>query len=128
MNIFCSANGTIFHVDTEPIYQGSVGVNKIRFIGQFPSSSQVLMRYCLPKGVWTTPIYLTHIPDVAEVEAPNGGKFNVWEGVIGATPKGKDDSGQVLYDLDYTITEHFGQASILSRAYLWKTPILPSLI
>ena len=117
MNIFCSANGTIFHVDTEPIYQGSVGVNKIRFIGQFPSSSQVLMRYCLPNGVWTTPIYLTHIPDVAEVEAPNGGKFNVWEGVIGATPKGKDDSGQVLYDLDYTITEHFGQASIQFDVY-----------
>ena len=124
MNIFCRADGTIFHVDTEPIYQGSVGVNKIRFIGQFPKSAQVLMSYTLPNGNTTHPKLMTAVADVAEVNAPDGGKFSVWESYIGASPKTDDngnilksDDGQVLYDLDYTITEYFGKLQVQFYVY-----------
>lgn len=132
MNIFCSANGTIFHVDPEPIYQGSVGVNKVRFIGQFPSSSQVLMSYKLPQGDYTMPKFMASVAELQEVQAPNGGKFSVWEALIGASPKidtetgqvVKDENGQVLYDLDYTITQDYGTATLQFFVYGAGTAVL----
>lgn len=119
MNIYCSSDGTIFHVDTERIYQGSAGVNKVRFIGQFPSNAQVLVSYKLPNGVLKGPKILTPIATLEEVKTANGGIFSVWETVIGATPRlgtdkkpltEIDDKGNVktVYDLDYTITENYG--------------------
>ena len=119
MNIYCSSDGTIFHVDTERIYQGSAGVNVVRFIGRFPSNAQVLVSYKLPNGALTGPKILTPIAEIEEIKSANGGIFSVWETVIGATPRiGSDkkplteidDKGNVktVYDLDYTITENYG--------------------
>ena len=123
MNIFCNSSGEIFHVIPEKIFQGSAGVNKVYFIGQFPSSAQVLMAYTLPNGIPTTPKMLAINKQMEEVQAPNGGKFSVWEGVIGASPKVidgqvvKDDSGSVVYDLDFTITENYGTAKMQFYVY-----------
>lgn len=123
MNIFCNSNGVIFHVIPEKIFQGSAGVNKVYFIGQFPSSAQVLMAYTLPNGIPTSPKMLILNKQMEEVQAPNGGKFSVWEGVIGASPKiadgqvVKDDSGNVVYDLDFTITENYGIATMQFYVY-----------
>lgn len=116
MNIFCNSDGVIFHVIPDRIFQGSAGVNKIYFIGQFPSSAQVLMAYHLPNGISTTPKMLTPVPQAQELQSADGGKFSVWEGRIGASPKVedgqvvKDKNGNVVYDLDYTITENYGTA------------------
>jgi hypothetical protein len=58
-----------------------------------------------------------------EVQAPNGGKFAVWEGRIGASPKVEngqvvtDENGNIVYDLDYTITENYGTATIQFFVY-----------
>lgn len=118
MNIFCNSEGVIFHIDKERIFQGSAGVNKIYFVGQFPTSAQVLMSYELPNGTLTTPKMLTFVSELQEVETENGGRFGVWEGCIGATPRiedgafVKDDKGNIVYDLDYTITEHYGTATM----------------
>lgn len=125
MNIFCNDNGKILYVDPQKIYQNSAGVNTIRFIGRFPSSAQVLMAYQLPQGDWTMPKMLAFVKEIEGVQAPNGGNFSVWEGIIGASPKidtetGKimtDENGQVLYDLDYTITENYGTANLQFYVY-----------
>lgn len=125
MNFYCNSGGTIFHVDPERIFQGSAGVNTIRFIGRFPSSAQVLLAYKLPNGNLTSPKVLTLVDELAEVEAPdNGGKFSVWETVLGAVPRLdsngrvlKDDNGNVVYDLDFTITENYGTATLQFFVY-----------
>lgn len=125
MNFYCNSGGTIFHVDPERIFQGSAGVNTIRFIGRFPSSAQVLLAYKLPNGNLTSPKVLTLVDELAEVEAPdNGGKFSVWETVLGAVPRLdsngrvlKDDNGNVVYDLDFTITETYGTVTLQFFVY-----------
>ena len=68
MNIYCRSDGKIFHVDPERIYQGSMGVNTVRFIGQFPSSAQVLVAYKLPNGNLTSPKVLTHVAEFEEIK------------------------------------------------------------
>lgn len=130
MNIFCNDSGKILGVNPEPIYQNSAGVNIIRFIGQFPTSAQVLMAYKLPNGDWLPPKMLAFVQEV-EVAKVDGGKFGVWEGRIGATPKideetgqvVKDENGQVLYDLDYTITQYSGTATIQFYVYAKNGPL-----
>lgn len=124
MNIFCRSDGKILHIDPEVVYQGSMGVNTIRFIGQFPSSAQVLCAYKLPNGNMTSPKVLTHVPTREEIKAPDGGVYNVWETRIGATPKigddGKplmDENGHIIYDLDKTITEHYGEVLVQFYVY-----------
>ena len=128
MNIYCSSDGTIFHVDTERIYQGSAGVNIVRFIGQFASTAQVLVSYKLPNGVLKGPKILTPIATLEEVKTANGGVFSVWETVIGAALRlgadGKplteiDDKGNVktVYALDYTITENYGTVEMQFFVY-----------
>ena len=128
MNIYCNSDGTIFHVDPVKIYQGSAGVNRVRFIGQFPSNAQVLVSYKLPNGVLKGPKILTPIATLEEVKTANGGVFSVWETVIGAAPRlgsdGKplteiDDKGNVktVYDLDYTITENYGTVEMQFFVY-----------
>lgn len=120
MNIYCRGDGYIFHIDPERIYQGSAGVNTIRFIGCFPSTAQVLVSYKLPNGLLTSPKILTFVSKLEEVSAPeNGGKYSVWETVLGAVPRldidGKvlqDGNGNIVYDLDYTITENYGTAEM----------------
>ena len=124
MNIFCRSDGKILHIDPEAVYQGSMGVNTIRFIGQFPSSAQVLCAYKLPNGNMTSPKVLTHVPTREEIKAPDGGVYNIWKTRIGATPKiggdGKpltDENGHIIYDLDKTITEHYGE--VLAQFYVY---------
>lgn len=120
MNIYCRGDGYIFHIDPERIYQGSAGVNTIRFIGCFPSTAQVLVSYKLPNGLLTSPKILTFVSKLEEVSAPeNGGKYSVWETVLGSVPRldidGKvlqDGNGNIVYDLDYTITENYGTAEM----------------
>lgn len=137
MNIFCNAGGTIFHVDTEPIHQGSLGVNKIRLIGQFPSYSQVLMAFTLPDGTVTKPRYLAKAGELDEIKVENGTSFTVWEGLIGATPKikitvegntlkaepVKDSNGKIVYDLDYTLTEYYGDVDVQFFVYSSGVPV-----
>lgn len=125
MNFFCDSGGRIFHVDPERVFQGSAGYNTIRFIGQFPSSSQVLVAYKLPNGVWTNPYYLplAQVSELNEVQGPNGGIYSVWEGKLGAVPKvengiiQKDDNGNVIYQLDYTLTENYGDVTVQFYVY-----------
>ena len=131
MNIYCSSDGTIFHVDTERIYQGSAGSNTVRFIGQFPSNAQVLVAYKLPNGVLKGPKILTPIAELEEINSTTGGIFSVWETVIGATPKidaygnilTKD--GKTVYDLDYSITENFGIVEMQFFVYPSGEAIIP---
>ena len=123
MNIFCNSEGVIFNVTSERIFQGSAGANKIYFIGQFPASSQVMMSYHLPNGVLTHPKLLTPLSEITELQSPNGGKFSIWEGCIGASPQikdgqiVKDGNGNIVYDLDYSITENHGRATIQFYVY-----------
>lgn len=124
MNIYCRSDGKIFHVDPERIYQGSMGVNTVRFIGQFPSSAQVLVAYKLPNGNLTSPKVLTHVAEFEEIKTEDGGVFSVWETRIGAVPKIDDDghpltdrNGRLIYDLDKTITEYSGEASMQFYVY-----------
>ena len=130
MNIYCNSNGSIFHVDPSRVFQGSVGVDVVRFIGRFPSSAQVLMAYKLPNGTWTSPKMLTLVAELEEIQDANGGTFAVWEGRIGASPKidengaiVKDENGNVVFDLDYTITENYGTATIQFFVYGATAPI-----
>ena len=123
MNIFCDAKGNIFYADAEKIYQGAVGVNEICFIGEFPSSAQVLMAYKLPNGDYKAPIMLTRVHGFNEVQLSNGGKWTMWKGRVGAVPQiedGKyvtDENGNIVYDLDHTITEYSGTASVRFFVY-----------
>lgn len=125
MNIYCRSDGVVFHVDPERIFQGSVGANVIRFIGAFPSSAQVLMAYKLPNGVYKSPKMLTPVAEFEQMQSPDGVNFSVWEGRIGATPKldsngnllYDENTGMALYDLDYSITENYGDASITFYVY-----------
>ena len=123
MNIFCDAKGNIFYADAEKIYQGAVGVNEICFIGEFPSSAQVLMAYKLPNGDYKAPIMLTRVHGFNEVQLSNGGKWTMWKGRVGAVPKIEDDkyvtdeNGNIVYDLDHTITEYSGTASVRFFVY-----------
>lgn len=124
MNFYCDSGGVIFHVDPERIFQGSAGVNKIRFIGQFPSNAQVLVSYKLPNGIWTVPKYMTFVSALEEVQAPNGGIFCVWESLLGATPKVDSSGAPVLvdgvqqYELDYTITQNAGTVDVQFFVYV----------
>ena len=132
MNIYCNSNGSIFHVDPSRIFQGSVGVNVVRFIGRFPSSAQVLMAYKLPNGVWTSPKMLAPVAELEEIQDASGGKYSVWEGRIDASPKidpttgeiVKDENGNVVFDLNYTITENYGTALIQFFVYGATAPII----
>lgn len=123
MNFYCDSGGVIFHVDPERIFQGSAGVNKIRFVGQFPSNAQVLVSYKLPNGIWTVPKYMTFVSALEEVQAPNGGIFCVWESLLGATPKVDENGAPVLvdgvqqYELDYTITQNAGTVNVQFFVY-----------
>lgn len=123
MNFYCDSGGVIFHVDPERIFQGSAGVNKIRFVGQFPSNAQVLVSYKLPNGIWTVPKYMTFVSALEEVQAPNGGIFSVWESLLGATPKVDSSGAPVLvdgvqqYELDYTITQNAGTVDVQFFVY-----------
>ena len=123
MNIFCNSEGVIIGTTPEKIFQGSAGVNKIYFVGQFPSSAQVLMSYTLPNGISTSPKMLSHVDTLEQVRGIDGGIFSVWETRIGAVPRINDgeivtdDNGNVVYDLDYTITEHHGKATIQFFVY-----------
>lgn len=123
MNFYCDSGGVIFHVDPERIFQGSAGVNKIRFVGQFPSNAQVLVSYKLPNGIWTVPKYMTFVSALEEVQAPNGGIFSVWESLLGATPKVDSNGAPVLvdgvqqYELDYTITQNAGTVDVQFFVY-----------
>jgi hypothetical protein len=66
---------------------------------------------------------LTRETTLDEVQTPNGGLWSVWKGRIGATPKTengevvKDENGNVEYDLDPTITENYGTASLRFFVY-----------
>lgn len=124
MIFFCDSGGNIFNVIPSRIYQGSAGANTIRFVGQFPSSSQVLVAYKLPNGVYTQPKYMAHVDELEEVQAPNGGKYSVWESVIGATPKYDDQGvpitdaqGNQEYKLDYAVTETPGEVTVQFYVY-----------
>ena len=129
MNIFCDSGGKIFHVDPEKVYQGSVGVNTIKFIGQFPTNAQVLMAFKLPDGTFTSPKPMTLVTglnkNLLNAQDDNSKGFSVWEGRIGATPKIdpttseiiKAENGNVEYDLDYAITQHFGQVTMQFYVY-----------
>lgn len=125
MNIYCNSDGSIFHIDPERVYQGSAGVNTIRFIGRFPSSAQVLVSYKLPRGILTTPSLMTFVDEIEQITEPqNGGMYSVWETTLGAVPKInangdiiKGENGEVVYDLDYTITEHYGTVEMRFYVY-----------
>lgn len=125
MNIYCNSDGSIFHIDPERVYQGSAGVNTIRFIGRFPSSAQVLVSYKLPRGILTTPSLMTFVDEIEQITEPqNGGTYSVWETTLGAVPKInangdiiKGENGEVVYDLDYTITEHYGTVEMRFYVY-----------
>lgn len=124
MIFFCDSGGNIFNVIPSRIYQGSAGANTIRFVGQFPSSSQVLVAYKLPNGIATNPKYMSYVDELEEVQAPNGGKYSVWESVIGATPKYDDQNepitdaqGNQEYKLDYAVTETPGEVMVQFYVY-----------
>ena len=80
MNFFCNDSGTIFHVDSEKVYQGSAYANTIYFIAPFPSSLTVTMQCELPNGAWTEPQLLTkvNINELKDMQTVDGKKFNVW--------------------------------------------------
>lgn len=125
MNFYCDSGGTIFHVDPERIFQGSVGVNKIRFIGQFPSSAQVLVSYELPNGVITSPKVLTLVDELKElITIDSDRSFNVWETILCAVPRLdengkvlKDVEGHIVYDYDYSLTENYGTVNVQFYVY-----------
>lgn len=125
MNFYCDSGGKIFHVDPERIFQGSVGVNKIRFIGQFPSSAQVLVSYELPNGVITSPKVLTLVDELKElITIGSDRSFSVWETVLCAVPRLdengkvlKDNKGHIVYDYDYSLTENYGTVNVQFYVY-----------
>jgi hypothetical protein len=125
MNFYCDSGGKIFHVDPERIFQGSVGVNKIRFIGQFPSSAQVLVSYELPNGVITSPKVLTLVDELKElITIDSDRSFSVWETVLCAVPRLdengkvlKDNEGHIVYDYDYSLTENYGTVNVQFYVY-----------
>lgn len=124
MNFYCDSQGVIFHVDAERIFQGSLGANKIRLIGQFPSTAQVLVAYELPDGTNTSPKIMTSVATLEQVQAPNGGLYSIWESLIGATPKiddngnvVTDDNGDVVYDLIPAITALYGTVKVQFFVY-----------
>lgn len=78
MNFFCDGNGTIFHVDPEPVYQGSVGANTIYFIGAFPNNCEVTVSYQLPHRDKTVPQLMTHVLET-EMLTKDGETFSVWK-------------------------------------------------
>lgn len=125
MNFYCNSHGDIFHIEGEKIYQGSAGVNTIRFIGRFPSSSQVMVKYELPNGAIRLPKLMTPVGELKDVVSPNdGGKYSVWETKFGAVlkldDKGvivRDSDGDPVYELDYSLTEYAGLVNVQFEVY-----------
>lgn len=79
MNFYCDSSGTIFHVDSENVYQGGKNADVFYFIGAFPSSSVVMVAYQLPNGVWTEREICTRVTDISLTEIPAfDTSFNVW--------------------------------------------------
>ena len=124
MNFYCDSQGVVFYVDAERIFQGSLGANKIRLIGQFPSTAQVLVAYELPDGTKTSPKIMTSVATLEQVQAPNGGLYSIWESLIGASPKiddngnvVTDDNGDVVYDLIPAITALYGTVKVQFFVY-----------
>lgn len=124
MVFFCNADGVIEKVIPERVFQGSAGVNKIVFVGAFPSSSQVLMAFTLPNGLIKAPIILTHVAELEDVKTSDGKAYSGWVGVIGGRPMvgenntiGKDTNGNILYEPDFSITEYSGVCKIQFYVY-----------
>ena len=123
MNYFCDSGGEIFHVDPERVFQGSANANVINFFGAFPHNCEVLIAYELPDGTWTTPKRMTPIAELTGAKDKDGNTYAVWQTRIGAVLRledgvpVKDENGEYVYDLDYTITEHYGTVNVQFYVY-----------
>ena len=123
MNYFCDSGGEIFHVDLEKVYQGSANANVINFFGAFPHNCEVLIAYELPDGTWTTPKRMTPIAELTGAKDKDGNTYAVWQTRIGAVLRlengvpVKDKNGEYVYDLDYSVTEHYGTVNVQFYVY-----------
>ena len=78
----------------------------------------MLIAYELPDGTWTTPKLMTPIAELTGAKDKDGNTYAVWQTRIGAVLRledgvpVKDENGEYVYDLDYTITEHYGTVNV----------------
>lgn len=99
-------------------------MNKVVFVGAFPSSAQVLMAFQLPNGIWTVPQMLSRTAELEGVTTKDGKAYSGWVGLIGATPQIddngaiiKDEGGNTLYNLDFSVTENYGTCMVQFYVY-----------
>lgn len=102
MNFYVNSQGQIIRVDPEDVFQGSVNVNTINFVGAFPSTCPVTVAFRLPTGEWTTPASMGMHADLTlpGVQQPDGTQFNIWQ-----------------YTIPGTITENFGTVNLQFYVY-----------
>lgn len=102
MNFYVNSQGQIIRVDPEDVFQGSVNVNTINFIGAFPSTCPVTVAFRLPTGEWTTPAIMGMHADLTlpGVQQPDRTQFNIWR-----------------YAIPGTVTEHYGTVNLQFYVY-----------
>ena len=79
-------HGTTKAVITEPIYQGSVGVNNIVLLAPFPANTQITVSAYLPNGIPIKnlePLSATIYPQgMPELKDGIGNNYTAFSGVI----------------------------------------------
>ena len=102
MNFYVNSQGQIIRVDPEDVFQGSVNVNTINFIGAFPSTCPVTVAFRLPTGEWTTPASMGMNSDspLPGIQQPDGTQFNIWR-----------------YTIPGTVTEYYGTVNLQFYVY-----------
>lgn len=79
MIFFFNANGDLLNSVIENVYQGSNGANTIYFVGPFPETNEVSVRYHLPNGEDTGETRLTKTDKpLLQAQTELGKDYNVW--------------------------------------------------
>ena len=135
MLLTMSIDGTVTRASNEPIYQGSVDVNKIILLAPYSTGTVITVHFKLPNGqyVYTyfasptePPIAMTELVDFPGYFDADGKRYNAW--VLNVDYPLTQFSGELEIQFNATLSNGYQTSSITVNTVARGLPYLPPSI
>ena len=135
MLLTMSIDGTVTRASNEPIYQGSVDVNKIILLAPYSTGTVITVHFKLPNGQYVypyfasptePPIAMTELVDFPGYFDADGKRYNAW--VLNVDYPLTQFSGELEIQFNATLSNGYQTSSITVNTVARGLPYLPPSI